>query len=357
MTDPGMVSLIGSGETSASAGQIYEMMVRKTGLHSSPLQISVLETPAGFEQNAALVATRVAHFLESRLQNSHPRVIQVAARKKDTAFSPNDLEIVAPIFTSQFIFLGPGSPTYTVRQMQNSLAWGAIQARHRLGANLAFASASIIAMSAMVLPVYEIYKVGEDLHWKPGLDLLGPYGLSSVFIPHWNNNDGGEDLDTSRCFMGLERFVRLLALLPADMTVVGIDEHTALTLDFGEQVCRVTGVGLVHVLRGGAMQECPAGCAFPLQDLGNYHPLPDPGEGLAEEVWQMAREADAAMQEGIQSENHPMAVPIPVQHLVEAREQARQAKDWPLADQLRRQIRALGWQVSDMPDGPVLQAA
>jgi hypothetical protein len=26
------------------------------------------------------------------------------------------------------------------------------------------------------------------------------------FIPHWNNAEGGIDLDTSRCFVGLDRF-------------------------------------------------------------------------------------------------------------------------------------------------------
>ena len=45
------------------------------------------------------------------------------------------------------------------------------------------ASAAAIAASAYALPVYEIYKVGEDPHWKPGLDFFSLYGLSLVLVP------------------------------------------------------------------------------------------------------------------------------------------------------------------------------
>lgn len=43
--------------------------------------------------------------------------------------------------------------------------------------------------------------------------------------------------------MGAERFGRLLELLPADATVVGIDEHTALIVDLAERSFRVMGQG------------------------------------------------------------------------------------------------------------------
>jgi hypothetical protein len=46
------------------------------------------------------------------------------------------------------IFLGPGSPSYAVRQSQDSLAWQYLVARHRLGAGLALASAATIAIGA-----------------------------------------------------------------------------------------------------------------------------------------------------------------------------------------------------------------
>ena len=46
------------------------------------------------------------------------------------------------------------------------------------------------------------------------------------------------------------------------------------------------------------------------------------------------------------------AVPAEVVALAEQRAAARKAKDWALADQLRDQIAALGWEVKDTPKGP-----
>jgi cysteinyl-tRNA synthetase len=50
------------------------------------------------------------------------------------------------------------------------------------------------------------------------------------------------------------------------------------------------------------------------------------------------------------------ASPIPdeVGALRDARERARQARDWAEADRLRDELRALGWEVRDGPDGPEL---
>jgi cysteinyl-tRNA synthetase len=49
--------------------------------------------------------------------------------------------------------------------------------------------------------------------------------------------------------------------------------------------------------------------------------------------------------------------PPEAQSLLERREVARSAKDWEKADRLREELRALGWEVRDGPDGPELVAA
>ena len=51
-----------------------------------------------------------------------------------------------------------------------------------------------MASGRYTLPVYEIYKVGQDLHWIDGLSFFGDFGLRLSVIPHWNNNDGGQEL-------------------------------------------------------------------------------------------------------------------------------------------------------------------
>jgi cyanophycinase-like exopeptidase len=236
----GRVILLGSGETSASGRRAFEEVFRS---YDHPPRVALLETPAGFELNSPHVIGRVAAFLSLHLQNFHPQIEIVSARKQGTPYSPNAEEIVAPLWQAEVIFMGPGSPTYAVRQLRDSLAWQVVLARHYLGADLVFASAAAIAISRFALPVYEIYKVGEDLHWKEGLDFFGLYGLPIVFIPHWNNREGGSELDTSRCFMGKERFVQLVRLLPQPCLVIGIDENTALFLDLGD--CSKDGKSVV----------------------------------------------------------------------------------------------------------------
>jgi subtilisin family serine protease len=228
----GRIAFLGSGETSLAGGRIFETLAR---LIPDPLRVAILETPAGFELNASLVAGRVADFLKTRLQNYKPTIDLIPARKKGTEFSPDNPEILQPLLQANFIFMGPGSPSYTARQLQGTLAWDIIRARHRQGATLVFASAATISVGQSVLPVYEIYKVGEDVHVKDGLNFFSDFGMTVSFIPHWNNAEGGVDLDTSRCFVGMERFEQWRALTPPENVIVGLDEPTGIIIAFEKQ--------------------------------------------------------------------------------------------------------------------------
>lgn len=287
--------------------------------------MAVLETPAGFELNSAQVAGRVADFLRQRLQNYQPEIVVVPARKRHTAFSPDDPALTRLMLNANLIFAGPGSPTYAVRQLRDSRAWHTLVARHRLGATLVFASAATTAVGARVLPVYEIYKVGEEPHWRPGLDFFGAYGLSLVLIPHWNNAEGGGELDTSRCFMGAARFAELMALLPEHVTVVGIDEHSALVFDFETAQAEVMGRGGVTLLHAGREQHFDSGQGFPLAVLGPFH-LCEPAAGLPADVWEEVRSAQ------VSPPPTPLSVPDEVLALVEERQAARARRDWAMAD-------------------------
>jgi cyanophycinase-like exopeptidase len=365
---PGSVVLFGSGETSPSGRKIFEDVFQS--LPASP-RIVLLETPAGFELNSEQVVGRIASFLRSKLQNFKPQIDIIPARNRSSVYSPDNPDILEPILRADMIFLGPGSPTYAIRQLKDSLAWNYILARHRLGATVVLASAAVIAFSTFALPVYEIYKVGEDLHWKPGLDFFGLYQVPLVFVPHWNNNDGGEELDTSRCFMGQKRFGLLRDLLPQGLAVLGLDEKTALVINPGRSECRVSGLGGVTILHTGHdhvseglssalpmdlvelsqkreshLHHYKGGESFTLQEC---FPLkaPSSGEGLPEAVWQHALDA-----------NHTDEIQKPPQivlELVTQRQAARVRKDWSTSDALRDQIATLGWRVLDSREGQKLE--
>jgi hypothetical protein len=200
-----------------------------------------------------------------------------------------------------------------------------------------------VSISSLALPVYEIYKVGEELHWKAGLDFFSPYGLSLVFIPHWNNQDGGLGLDTSRCYMGESRFSELIKLLPEDQILIGIDENTGMVIDFQAGYYHVVGQGNVTIINQDSQRAIPAGNKVNLSDLGNFQ-LCDPLASIKESTWESALKADTRRS----ASNSP---PLQVIDLAEKRIKARADKKWEEADQLRQDIESQGWIVQDTADG------
>src|SRR5260370_37411839 len=103
-------------------------------------------------------------------------------------------------------------------------------------------------------------------------------------VTHGNNQEGGEELDASHSFMGQERFEHLIGLLPSDVDVVGIDEHTALMLDFAAGLGVVFGRGGVNWLRHGSTKRLDAGASTPLEALGLTR-QPQSMEDIPQAVW------------------------------------------------------------------------
>ncbi len=301
-----------------------------------PVKVAILETPAGFELNSARVAGRVADFIRERLGEFQPRVLVIPARKRGTPFSPDDPYLVAPLLEADYIFMGPGSPTYAIRQLMGSVAWRYLLARHRQGAALGLASAAAIAVSTWALPVYEIYKAGHDPHWVRGLDLFGDFGLQLAIVSHWNNQEGGEEVDTSRCFMGRERFEAMRRFLPPEVVILGIDEHTIAVFDFLQGTVEVLGRGRVTIWQADRIREVEAGEVFPITWLGEVR-IPPPIE--------------VSRPPGAPGFPQPI-LPPEVAALIRERETARQRRDWATADALRDRIRALGYEIQDTREGP-----
>jgi hypothetical protein len=206
------------------------------------------------------------------------------------------------------------------------------------------------------------------------LDLFGLYGLQLVFVPHWNNQEGGAELDTSRCFMGQARFAQLMEILPEEHTVVGLDEKTALVISPESGECQVIGLGGVTLLHTGHVHPRRArapglagsglaeiaeqrdghvhyyrnGQSFPLSEIGPFRAY-HPEASLPPEIWQRALQAAQPA-----APEAPAGPPAEILALVQEREAARQRKDWPASDALRQQIAALGWELQDTKDGPVI---
>ena len=118
----------------------------------------------------------------------------------------------------------------------------------------------------MTVPVYEVYKVGEDPRWVAGLDLLGPLGLAVALIPHYDNAEGGTH-DTRFCYLGEERLAGLEDELPEGIFVLGVDEHTALCLDLDARTAAVAGHGGVTVRARGRSARIESGADLPIDRI------------------------------------------------------------------------------------------
>lgn len=343
----GLICILGSGETLASSGKTHEYVAQR--LPENP-RIAILETPAGFEPNSADVATKIKTFLERRLQNYAPTIDVLPARKKGTPFSPDNPDIVNPILEADEILLGPGSPSYGAKQLKGSLAIEMIKARHRLGSTLFLSSSATLAFSKFTMPVYEIYKVGDDLHWKEGVNFFEPFGWSISIIPHWDNNDGGETVDTSRCYVGQDRFRQLRDMLPQGQTIIGLDEHTSVIFDFAEGCCHVLGNKGVVIFRDGQTHSFRSGESFPISLFGQWRE-PDNAD-ISAEIWQQAVDTDARLSAEKTAYDQPSDDVIA---LADARSAARSDKQWARSDELRNEIAVLGWQIKDTKAGYKLE--
>jgi peptidase E len=243
----GTVALIGSGELSGTMVETHKMLLARNGSAEKAL---FLDTPAGFQENVDLLAARAVQYFERQVGHS----MEVASYKSAETINSEDTESVyRQLSKAGYVLIGPGSPTYTVRQLKESPVPALLSAMVTRGGCLVAASAAALSVGSHTLPVYEIYKVGEPLHWVEGLNILGQLGLDLVVIPHWNNAEGGNH-DTRFCYMGEKRFRSLEIQLPSGATIMGLDEHTVCILDFSSRMATVEGLGQMTIRRNGQEQ-------------------------------------------------------------------------------------------------------
>lgn len=269
----GTLALLGSGETSSQGRKIHDYLMASLG-KEPPISVALLQTPAGFQPNVDLVYRKVGEFFEKSLQNFQPQPEYIRAHRKGTPEDPDSHDVVKGLLDADYIFTGPGSPTYAARNLSGTRAIAYTVEAFSRGATVVLSSAAAVAAGAHVVRVYEIFKAGADLGWDPGLNLLDALGIgvSPVIVTHWNNTEGGAGLDTTHCYMGKERFDRLVEMLPSGTPILGIDEHTACIFEPGAGEVRVMGAGGATVIAGGEERYFRAATSFPLELLAAAEP-------------------------------------------------------------------------------------
>jgi hypothetical protein len=180
----------------------------------------------------------------------------------------------AAIRAADWVFAGPGSPSYALAHWQAGPVAAGLRDRVLAGDGLTvLASAAAATAGRFTLPVYEIYKAGGAPRWLDGLDLLSPFGLTVALIPHYDNAEGGR-YDTRHCYLGERRLAVMERELPAGAAVLGVDEHTAVLIDLRTSDFEIRGRGGMTVRRSGRSvvlpmaPGCNGGAARPGQGSG-----------------------------------------------------------------------------------------
>ncbi len=231
-----------------------------------------LDTPYGFQENADELGERVRnYFAESVGRSVEPvRFRSVAEAAADPAAHASEM---ARLLAARWIFAGPGSPSYALRQWTGSPVPGALTsllAADAGGGAVVFASAAALTLGLVTVPVYEIYKVGESPRWLEGLDVLGAAtGLRAAVIPHFDNTEGGTH-DTRYCYLGERRLAMLENCLPEGAFVLGIDEHTGLVIDLDQQRAEVVGKGTMTVRTRDHVWTAASGQTLTLDELADH---------------------------------------------------------------------------------------
>ena len=251
---------MGSGELTATMVEVHKALL--AGLGGRPRAV-FLDTPAGFQLNVDQISRKAVEYFDTRVQ--YP--LSIASFKGSAICTPYEAEqAFRALREADYVLIGPGSPTYAVRQWLQTPIPDILVKRIEEGGCLVAASAAALTVGRFTMPVYEIYKVGTELNWAEGMNILGRFGFNLVVIPHWNNAEGGNH-DTRFCYMGEPRFRKLEALLPDDAAILGLDEHTACIIDLDQDEAVIRGIGAMTLRYHGSETIIEKGGRFSLDVL------------------------------------------------------------------------------------------
>jgi hypothetical protein len=387
--------------------KVHRLLVERLG--APPVDAVLLDSPYGFQENAEEISQRtVGYFRNLQIP------LAVASWRTTEDVLPRE-RALARIDDADYVFSGPGSPTYALRVWEHSRLRDVLLAKLTGGGCVTFASAAAATLGIATVPVYEIYKVGAAPYWADGVDLLAQIGLRAAVIPHYDNAEGGTH-DTRFCYLGERRLRMLESMMAPETVVLGVDEHTAAVFDLDADTVAVLGRGALTVRRQVVSTVFPSDCTVSIDELraiaagGGPRSAPPsaprrtagaarPAPSLRAEAHRLkdvfdtglrSRDVNAAVtavleleqaivdwsadteeMDGIEEPRATLrrmvtrlaelavvgardpreAVAPFVEALLELREQAREQGSWTLADALRDRLTAAGIEVRDTPQG------
>ena len=256
-----ILAIMGSGETSPTMVKTHRQLI---GRLTQPNAV-VLDTPYGFQENAPELALRAVEYFDVSVNTA---ISPLGLTRMIGADALAVQQGLSALTDADYVFAGPGSPTYALRQWKNTQVSHILHDKLQRGGIVTFASAAALTLGTRTVPVYEIYKCGEEPYWLEGLNLLGEFGIPAVVIPHYNNAEGGHH-DTRFCYLGETRLNMLEQQLDDGEYVLGVDEHTGIVIDLNERTAEVVGNGVVTLRVKGNSTTFASGEILSIEQLQN----------------------------------------------------------------------------------------
>jgi cyanophycinase len=227
----GTIALVGSGEWLPVMFDIEKELLK----NKPPVYVQ-LSTAAGLEGQKSLDHWKTLAIEQANRLNVESRWLPIFDKE-----SANDPDLAKQIVGAGLIYLSGGDPTYLAETLRNSIVWKTIVEQWESGASLAGCSAGAMALTNWVPTMrLKIRKNNKDV---AGLGMLPNLRV----IPHF---------DRMLCWIP-DIITRYLINTPKGVTIVGIDENTALVGSKNKWV--VKGKQSVWVLDNNGSVEYKSG--------------------------------------------------------------------------------------------------
>jgi len=306
-----------------------------------------LDTSYAFQANVPQMTAKIVDYFAVSLRQD----IKPVHLGDVTTASPVEQAVVRQeIRNANYVFAGPGSPSYALRQWSAAGVADELKTVARSGGVVSFASAAALTLGAFTAPIYEIYKAGATPYWLDGMDVLSLAGLRCAVIPHYDNAEGG-NYDTRFCYLGEERLSHMESQLPTNVGILGIDEHTAVIIDLERNELIVGGRANAYWRVAGATRILENGSVIPLRDIQNstpkaVTPVTETPPTDATEIALLVNAAVMGGPEGVEAIAGLALLAAPSAHMrddtsrlidgmLRLRDEARDDRDFALADRIR----------------------
>jgi len=229
----GPLALVGSGEYLPVMHEVESALI--AGRPPRFVQLATAAAPEGQGSMARWHALGLAAALRIGVEQV---VVPIVDR-----VSADDEGLASLVEGAGLVYLSGGNPGFLAQTLHRTRVWAAIEAAWRAGAALAGCSAGAMAMGGRVAPIRTPWReASPGLGRVPGVEVLPHFDRFAARLP--------------------DRLVDWLASAPDDITVIGIDEDTAVVWDGAGWTVR--GRQSAWLLERDGRRGFAAGSAIPL---------------------------------------------------------------------------------------------